>query len=196
MWRQRHANSWVPNPSIIEIDLLLTIVSSLCSRDEAATRWILDHGANPNPNVPARVSVLNMPAAHGSINTVKLLLERGADPTKSTALGHAIKRDGDWEEMVKMLLDHSCDINAFCPDGFRGLRGCYSGSVLHAAAAQNLYDRIPFLIDKGADLYKRSETGFTPLELALKYKCEESAAILLEAEKCFCDSLASPHSST
>lgn len=144
---------------------------------------MLDHGADPNPNVPARVSVLNMPAAHGSINTVKLLLERGADPSKSIALGHAIKRDEDWKEMVELLLDHGCDINAFHPDGYRGLRGCYPGSVLHAAAAQNLYDRIPFLIDKGADLYKRSENGYTPIELALKRKCEESAAILLGAEK-------------
>lgn len=56
---------------------------------------MLDHGADPNPSVPARVSVLNMPAAHGSINTVKLLLERGADPRKSIALRYTIKRDED-----------------------------------------------------------------------------------------------------
>lgn len=86
--------------------------------------------------------------------------------------------------MVELLLDHGCDINAFRPDGFRGLRGCYPGSALHASAAQNLYDRGPLLIDKGADLYKRSENGFTPIELALKRECEESAAILLDAEKC------------
>lgn len=156
---------------------------------------MLDHGADPNPNVPVRVSVLNMSAAHGSTNTVKLLLERGADPGKSIALRYAIKRDEDWREMVNLLLDHGCDINAFHPGGFKSLSGCYPGSVLHAAAAQNLYNRIPLLIDKGADLYKRSENGFTPIELALKHKCEESAAILLDAEKRSCDSLASPRGS-
>lgn len=147
---------------------------------KAATRWILDHGADPNQIVSVDKSPLNNAAVHASTNTVKLLLERGADPSKSVALRYAIKRDEDWKAVVELLLEHGCDINAFRPHGFGGLRGSYPGSVLHAAAAQNLYDRI-LLIDKGADLYKRSEDGFTPAELALDRRCEESAGILLDA---------------
>lgn len=144
---------------------------------------MLDHGADPNPNVPAAKSLLNIAARHAPINAIKLLLERGADPKKSIALTQAIKRDGDRKAVVELLLDHGCDINAFHPQGFRAMRGSYPGSVLHAAAAQNLYDMIPLLIDRGADLYKRSENGFTPVELALDRGCEESASILLDAEK-------------
>jgi len=144
---------------------------------------MLDHGADPNPIVSVDKSPLNNAAAHASINTVKLLLERGADPSKSISLRYAIRRDEDWKAVVELLLDHGCDINAFHPHGFSGLRGSYPGSVLHAATAQNLYDRIPLLIDQGADLYRRSEDGFTPAELALDRGCEESAGILLDAER-------------
>lgn len=85
--------------------------------------------------------------------------------------------------MVGLLLDYGYDINAFDPGGYRGLRSDYPGSVLHAAAVQNLSTMIPFLLEKGADLYKKSENGYTPYELALDYECEEAANILLEAEK-------------
>lgn len=51
--------------------------------------------------------------------------------------------------------------------------------MLHIAAARNLHDRISFLIDKGADLYKKSENGFTPAELVLEYELKEAAEILL-----------------
>lgn len=83
---------------------------------------MLDHGADPNPIVSVDKSPLNNAAAHASINTVKLLLERGADPSKSISLRYAIRRDEDWKAVVELLLDHGCDINAFHPHGFSGLR--------------------------------------------------------------------------
>lgn len=53
------------------------------------TRWMLDHRANPNPDVRVDKHPLNVAARNASVNTVKLLLERGADPKESIAAVHA-----------------------------------------------------------------------------------------------------------
>lgn len=101
-----------------------------------------NHGADPNPDVPARNS-LNMMAAYASIDTLRLLFERGADPCKSNALRFAIERDDNhWKEVMEVLLDHGADIDAFEPQGFHAMRGDYSGSVLHIVTGRNRYDRV------------------------------------------------------
>lgn len=161
-----------------DVTLLLTNLFSLCSTtdtDEEATRWMLDHGADPNPNVSVNAAPLTYAAMSGSINTIKLLLERGADPRRSVALRHAVERRRDWKESMELLLDYGADINAFHPYGYIEFGGFYPGSVLHVAAVRELGDRIPFLIERGADVCKKSENGFTPAELALYYKFKEFA---------------------
>lgn len=69
-------------------------VSSL-AKNIATTRWMLDHGAKSNPNVRADENPLKVAAKNASVDTVKLLLERGADPKKSIAAVHAINRQDD-----------------------------------------------------------------------------------------------------
>jgi uncharacterized protein len=44
------------------------------------TRWLLDHGADPNARSADGVTALWLAAADGRANTVRLLLDRGADP--------------------------------------------------------------------------------------------------------------------
>lgn len=85
--------------------------------------------------------------------------------------------------MIQSFLDYGYDMNAFNPCGYRGLRGIYPGSVLHAAAAQNLDHMISFLLENGADPFKKSENGYTPAGLALEREFDKAASILLGAEK-------------
>lgn len=72
-----------------------------------------DHGANPDPDVKAKRHPLNFAARHASVNTIKLLLEKGANPKKGIPLVHAIEReDENWKPVIQLLLDYDCDINA------------------------------------------------------------------------------------
>lgn len=160
-------------------------MSSFYTIDETATRWMLNHGTNQDPDVKAERHPLNFAARHASVNTINLLLEKGADPRKCIPLIHANKReDENWKSVMQLLLDYGCDINALNnPSDYRNLRGVYPGSVLHAVAAQDLCHMIPFFLEKGADPCKKSENGYTPAGLALRCECDEAASILLDAEK-------------
>ena len=42
---------------------------------------------------------------------------------------------------------------------------------------------IPFLLEKGADLLKFTETGLMPVQYALENGSEEAASILVEGER-------------
>ena len=120
------------------------------------------------------------------MDTIKLLLEKGADPTRSIALKYAIMRDDEhWKTVIEILLDHGCDINDTNTFGVnhRGRPRTDPGTVLHSAALWNRHHVIPFLLEKGADPLKATETGLTPAQYALENGSEEAASVLAEEER-------------
>jgi ankyrin repeat protein len=157
-------------------------------------RMLLERGADPNAALTAQApyrakldrgndTVLNagttplMRAAKaGDLDSMKLLLERGADPLLATrrgvnglmlaaGLGTAEqdttgrhKTQSEAIAAIETLLDHGIDINA------RDSRG---RTALHGAALQGYDSVVAMLVDNGADLQAEDEDGFTPLDTAM-----------------------------
>jgi ankyrin repeat protein len=116
-------------------------------------------------------------AETADIPLMKLLLERGADPSltnadQSTALlaasGVGVLGDGDDAaateeeviEVVRMLLDLGADINAVDRNG---------NSAMHGAAYASWDKLVRFLSDRGASVRvwnQKSKRGWTPLMIA------------------------------
>ena len=75
-------------------------------RNGAAVRWLLDHGADPDARTFSYYTSICYAAQYGSLDTIKLLHEQGADPTKGIPLKYAIMRkDDDWKTVIELFLD-------------------------------------------------------------------------------------------
>ena len=174
-----------PAPKVIE--------NKLSALDVA--HKLLDRGADPNARVKRQVpyrakldrgndtmlgagtTPLLRAAKAADLPAMRLLLERGADPTLPVtrsginplmAAAGVGTSDADTTgryktqpqsiEAVQLLLDRKLDINA---------RGTDGRTALHGAALQGYDDVIKFLVSKGADLDAKDCKGFTPLDMAM-----------------------------
>ena len=136
-------------------------------------------------------------------DVVKLLLENGADVDERsfwsyTTLYFAVKnRD---TELVKMLLVHGVNVNAFgnrqvlhlaASNGDVAMaqlliakgadvnaRDLYKRTPLHAAAAKGNTALAELLLANGADVTARDSRGETPLRLATRRRRKETAELL------------------
>ena len=116
-------------------------------------------------------------AKAADIPAMKLLLERGADPTlaptrsgitplmAAAGLGTTeqdttgrYKTQAQAIEAIQLLIDGGADVNAHAKDG---------RTALHGAALQGYDDIIKFLVSKGADLHATDAKGFSVLDTAL-----------------------------
>ncbi|NXT45098.1 RFXK protein, partial [Pelecanoides urinatrix] len=100
-------------------------------------------------------------AAFGEIETVRHLLEWGADP-------HALAREresalslasmGGYTDIVIMLLERNVDINIYDWNG---------GTPLLYAVRGNHVKCVEALLARGADLTTEADSGYTPMDLAV-----------------------------
>lgn len=168
--------------------------------DLRAVKQLLAAGADLNAKNALDGTPLVYSVSHPAI--VKVLLEAGADPRGTDALGSALMFTPDSERtaVTKMLLDHGAD-----PNGKKGARGqilakaCINGwgevvrILLEAGADLNARDnetplvsavignRLPLielLISRGADVNLKGKNGFSPMGVA-KLTNNESAIALL-----------------
>lgn len=122
---------------------------------------------------------LGLASHFGNEETVKLLLERGADlDARSTdgnlnnmAIHAAIA--GNHERVVKILIDHGADLNAKCEGKWR-----LGFTPLHVAAYFGREPIIRMLIGAGADPTATTDRGETPLDIAITREHPESATLL------------------
>ena len=116
---------------------------------------------------------LHHAAGFGSMATIKLLLDKGADVNaanrrKSTPLFWAIHD----EAKVGLLLERGADINAKTVDGLT--------LVYQAAAMGNATSLLRLLLDKGASADTRTLIGTTPLMIAAGRANLEVMGLLIE----------------
>ncbi|MDD5773688.1 MAG: ankyrin repeat domain-containing protein [bacterium] len=113
-------------------------------------------------------------AEKGDINTVKQLLDQGADINVKDRNGITALITAVWNsytEIVKLLLEKGADVNA---------KDDYGRTVLMKAVEDGNIEIIKLLMDKGADINKKDIDGNTALILAGSFNRLEAVTLLLE----------------
>jgi ankyrin repeat protein len=142
----------------------------------ATAQYLLDHGARVHDHDAHGQAALHWASYKGSVGVVRLLLERGADPTipldHPTAL--VVAATHNRPDVVRLLLTHphaARAINAVRSDGTTALwRACRNGK---AGVARDLLAR-------GAGVFVRTSfRGTTPLAAAVLEGSTEVVRLLL-----------------
>jgi ankyrin repeat protein len=150
-------------------------------------RTLLAHRANPNPRTTkdsreyiyagvnlAGATPLLLAASRGNVQTVRALLDGGADPFMTTEKGTAPLHvatwggspyAGDWTEdekknlleVTKLLVATGADVNS---------KGEHEWTPLHGAAYKGVDGVVQFLVEHGARIDVFDEYGQTPLSIA------------------------------
>lgn len=145
------------------------------------TAWFLDHGADPNRRCYIDLTPFSLAVESGPISVIHLILSRGGNVQKGQLLHHAIERQSDTFEVLKLLIDRGAPINATASEDypswalfhFMGL-----GTPLHKASELGKVDVVRYLISEGASQSIRIAKGRIPLECAqISHQCEVIQAL-------------------
>lgn len=133
------------------------------------TAWLLDHGADPNRQCFIDLTPLSLAVEKASISIICLIFSHGGDARKGQLLHHAVERQSDTIEVLRLLLEKGVsldstayeDQNSWALFHFMGL-----GTALHKAAELGKVDVVKFLLSKGANKGVKDANGRTPIECA------------------------------
>ena len=119
--------------------------------------------------------LLHLAAAFADCETVRMLLDAGADvtqisqtPMRNQAL-HAVLALSKDADTTRLLMERGADVNAAQTAGYR---------PLHQAAVAGREDLVRMLLDAGADKAARCDRGKTPAEYARERGHDAVAAML------------------
>ena len=130
-------------------DSLLSIAS------RHGTEWIMAEMLKRSPDISDVGNALIPASATGKLNTIKLLLDQGADVNltsgsyRYTALG-AAAMEGSLET-VRLLLDRGADVNLIAGRGY--------STALGIAALKGHLETVRLLLDRGADVNLAAGAG-------------------------------------
>jgi len=122
-------------------------------------------------------TLLHAAAGEGSLPTVQLLLQLGADPNATAQGGHTPlysvgnECEADGEDVVRALVDAGANVNAHT-----GVKRC---TALHMAARRGNVAVAKALLECGANIEARDSMGDSPLRRAVNGGKTEMAAFLL-----------------
>jgi ankyrin repeat protein len=122
----------------------------------AQVKRLLEAGAQVNAVRPAQdpfdipQTPLSLAAFEAEERTIKLLIDRGANPSLSNSVAVAMAAFAGREQVVKLLVEHGGSVN--CNDRF-------AGHALNIALYAQQHQLVPYLLEKGADLHLKSPFG-------------------------------------
>ena len=129
---------------------------------------IKEAGANPNvAHEVDRRTPLRFAAENGDTDSVRLLLEAGADPnlTDDSGISPLHMAALCASDCIKLLLAAGADPNVTCEDRFTPLHWA-SYAPYQKGTSMSLPDVCHLLIAYGADISIKNKNGRTPLDIA------------------------------
>jgi uncharacterized protein len=136
-------------------------------------RWLLDKGAAIDAMARGKVTALSLACYYGRIDVVRLLVERGADPTITSSWGSpilVITSERGHLEVLRVLLGYpsaKATINHREDHGRTALwTACYYGGGAIARA----------LLECGADTTIANNDGTTPMAVAKQVRHDATRA--------------------
>ena len=158
-----------PNIAYVDGDASLhAAIAADCSKE--TIQEVIDHGADVNAvNSRGRTALL-LGCFYRQMDSVKVLLEAGADPSVADKEGFSclhVAIDGHCsKDTLQGLIDHGIHIDATRKDGTNAfLRACSTGQS----------ESVMFLIEAGADVGITKPDGNTCLHLAVKGECSKES---------------------
>lgn len=147
-----------------------------------AVKLLLDHGAHmDSTSVDTSTSISAITGAvYGGSRTMRLLLEKGADPNfrdieeHGGTLLHMVSRNqpgGSQTRRIHLLLEYGADLEARDEEG---------KTPLAAAVEDYTFETMPILLERGANLEARDNNGRTPLGAAIEYGVFHAVHLFLE----------------
>ncbi|MCJ1425219.1 hypothetical protein MMC29_003107 [Sticta canariensis] len=145
------------------------------------TKWLLEHGADPNSGhlMADSTSAITAAAERGRLDLAELLVQHRAKTSGTGALAGAAERGHI--DMVRWLLDHEADIDEVGVHDFGDRRKQkFEGTALHKAVAKSNLELAKLLVDRGAGTDVMDPLGRTPLARA-KEESQPDAVRYLES---------------
>jgi len=139
-------------------------------QDEHLSRWLLASGADATARGDMDITPTSVAVSKASIGTVQLLLERGGNVNNGQLLHFAVQRKSDALEVIEILLDLECPINALMfqddPQSWAMYQLGGAGTALFSAAEMGRADIVIYLLQRGADPAIAHSKGTTVLHAA------------------------------
>ena len=148
----------------------------LVEKDYSEVVKVMLNYVDVNAKNPAKRTALILAAINGNEETIKVLLEAGADVNavdyfEWTALINAAD-DGYYSRVVKVLLEFGSDVNYKTEEGI---------TALGRASVRGDSESVRLLLEHGADVNVRDNEGWTPLMFASSFRNKKVVKVLLEA---------------
>lgn len=169
------------DPTIVDHDALTPLMNAAENGTVATVKALVDHVNDPiyvNAMSNTGFTALIIAAAHGHVETIEYLLEKGADvdavhDNKVTALMYAAAA-GHIDSM-KMLIAKGADLE------FKHTNG---GTALLEASTAGMHEAVVLLVDSGAKVDFFDDDGVNPLmAIAAQGNIEAQTFILDELKK-------------
>jgi len=137
-----------------------------------AVRELLEKGADPNACDDDSDNVLINAALYASVDCMKLLLDKKADPNRRNLFGQTpIMLCTHELDKMKLLVQYGADINAVAQSG--------NTALLIACSEYGLYENIKWLLDNGADATVKRWNTETVLMRAVQFADTMTINLLL-----------------
>lgn len=134
--------------------------------------WFLSHGADPNARCDFDKTPLSIAVVSAPRDIIELLFQHGGSIDKGQPLHNAVhRREPDGPEIIQLLLDKGCDINAILYQNHNKSFDYYNilsalGTPLHEAAEYGRLAMVELLVANGANPLLRDTWGQLPIDRA------------------------------
>ena len=160
---------------LLKLGAKLDVFSACClGRDEIVRRLVERRPVLVNTPGPNRTTPLHWASSCGQASTVKLLLQKGANPNPASGSGRTALHyaaEAGCLEAVKALIASGADRDALIAGN--------EATALHEAALHGAEEVVRFLLKAGVPVDKRDYFGKTPLHWAAQSGQLATARILV-----------------